>query len=137
MVKVLELHLQHQPSNEYSGLISFRIDCFDLLAIQETLKSLFQHHSSKTQFNSLVPSILYGPTLTSIHDYWKNHSFDCTDLCQQSDVLAFNSLSRLVIAFLARSKHLSISWLQSPFANILEPPKKVCLCFHCFPISLP
>ena len=69
------------PSNEYSGLISFRIDWFDLLAVQETLKSLLQHHSSKS-INSSVLSFLYSPTLTSIHDYWKNYSFDKMDLCQ-------------------------------------------------------
>ena len=57
------------PSNEYSGLISLRIDWSDLLAVQGTLKNLLQHHSSKASF-------LYGPTLISIHDYWKNHSFD-------------------------------------------------------------
>ena len=62
------------PSNEYSGLMSFKIDWFYLLAAQGTLKSLLQHHSSKS--NSLVLSLLYGPTLTFIHDYWKNHSFD-------------------------------------------------------------
>ena len=62
-------------SNEYSGLISFRIDWLDLLAVQGTLKSLLQHHSSKT-FSSSALSFLYSPTLTSIHDYWKNHSFD-------------------------------------------------------------
>ena len=71
------------PSIEYSGLISLRIDWFDLLAVQGTLKSLLQHHNSKHQFFSL----LYGPTLTSIHDYWKNHSFDYTNLCQQSQAL--------------------------------------------------
>ena len=60
------------PSNEYSGLISFRIDWFDLLAVQGTLKSLLQHHSLKA---SLGLSLLYGPTLTSVHN-WKNHSFD-------------------------------------------------------------
>ena len=60
-------------SNEYSGLISFRIDWYDL-AVQETLKSLLQHHTSKA--SSSVLSFLYSPTLTSIHDYWKNHSFD-------------------------------------------------------------
>ena len=65
------------PSNEYSGLISFRMDWFDLLAVQETLKSLLQHHKS---INSLVLSFLYGPTRTSVQDYWKNHSFDYTDL---------------------------------------------------------
>ena len=62
-------------SNEYSRLISFRIDWFDLLAVQGTLKSLLQHHSSKS-INSSALSFLYSPTLTFIHDYWKNHSFD-------------------------------------------------------------
>ena len=60
------------PSNEYSGLISFRIDWFDLFAVQETLKSLLQHHSLKTSIVSVL-SLLYGPSLTAIHDYWKNH----------------------------------------------------------------
>ena len=63
------------PSNEYSGLISFRMDWFDLLAVQGTLKSLLQHHNSKS-IKSLALSFLYSPALTSIHDYWKNHSFD-------------------------------------------------------------
>ena len=63
------------PSNEYSGLISFRMDWLDLLAVQGTLKSLLQHHSSKA-FILLRSSFLYSPILTSIHDYWKNHSFD-------------------------------------------------------------
>ena len=62
------------PFNEYSGLISFRMDWLDHLAVQRTLKSLFQHHSSKTSILAL--SFLYCPTFTSIHDYWKNHSFD-------------------------------------------------------------
>ena len=68
-------------------------------------------------------SFLYSSTLTSIHDYWKNHSFDKMDLYWQSNVSNFNSLSRLVIAFLPRSKRLLISWLQSPSAVILEPKK--------------
>ena len=72
------------PSNEYLGLISFRIDWLDLLEVQGTLESLIQHHSSKVSI--LRHSVLYSPTLTSIHDYWKNHSFDYMDLCQQSDV---------------------------------------------------
>ena len=62
------------PSNEYSGLISFRIAWFDLLAVQGTLKSFFQHHSSKASI--LRCCFLHSPTLTSIHDHWKNHSFD-------------------------------------------------------------
>ena len=76
------------PLNECSGFISFRIDWFDLLAVQGTLKE----SSPALQFesiNSVVLSLLYGPTLTSIHDYWKNHSFDYMDLCQQIDVSAF------------------------------------------------
>ena len=67
------------PSNEYSRLISFRMDWLDLLVVQGTLRSLLQHHSKK--INSLALSFLYGPTLTSIHDHWKNHSFDLIDLC--------------------------------------------------------
>ena len=63
------------PSNEYSGLISFKMDCLDLLAVQGTLKRLLQHHSSRS-INSLALSFLYSPTLTSIHDYWKNNWFD-------------------------------------------------------------
>ena len=74
-------------SNEYSGLISFRMDWFDLLSVQGTLKSLFQHHSSS--INSSVLSFIYCPSLTSIHDYWKNHSLDETDLCWKSSVSAF------------------------------------------------
>ena len=65
------------PSNEYSGLISLRIDWLDLLAVQGTLKSLLQHHSSKASILQHSLSLLYGPTLPSIHDYyWRNHSFD-------------------------------------------------------------
>ena len=71
------------PSNEYLGLISFKIDLFDLLAIQGTLKTLLQHHS-------LMASILlYDSTLTSIHDYWKDHSLDYMDLCWQTDIFNF------------------------------------------------
>ena len=73
------------PSNEYSGLISFRIDWFDLLAVHRTLKE----SSPTPQFESINSSaliLLYGPTLTSIHEYWKNHSFDYMDLCQKSNV---------------------------------------------------
>ena len=75
------------PSNEYSGLISFRIDWFDLLAVQGILKALLQYHSSKASI--LWCSVFSCPTFTSVHDYCKNHSFDYTELCQQSDVSAF------------------------------------------------
>jgi len=69
-------------SSEYSELISFRIDWFDLLRVQGTLKSVLQHDSCKA---SILWSSSYGPTLTSVHDYWKNPSFDYLNLCQQSD----------------------------------------------------
>ena len=76
------------PSNEYSGQISFRMDCLDLFIVQGTLKSLLQHRSSKASILQAL-SFLYSPTLTFIHDYWKNHSFDHKDLCRQSNVSAF------------------------------------------------
>ena len=69
------------PSNGYSGLISCRIDWLDLLAIQGTLKSLLQHHSSKASILRHSAFFLYSPTLKSIRDYWQNHSFDYMDLC--------------------------------------------------------
>ena len=75
------------PSNEHPGLISFKMDWLDLLVVQVTLKSLLQHHSSKA--SSLALNFPNGPTCTSVHDYWKNHSFDYTDHCQQSNVSAF------------------------------------------------
>ena len=86
VAKVLEFQLQHQSSNEYSGLI-FRMDWLDLLAVQDS-----QESSPTPQFKSISSSdlrFLYGPILTSIHDHWKNHSFDQTDLCWQSNVSAF------------------------------------------------
>ena len=110
------------PSNEYSGLISFRIDWFDLLAVQGTLKSLLQHHSSKT-------SILWCSAFFMVQ---LSHLCMTTGkmivLIRQTIVdkvmsLLLNMLSRLVIAFLPRSKCLLISWLQSLSAAILEPPK--------------
>ena len=109
------------PSNEYSGLISFKMDWLDLLAVQGTLKSLLQHHSPKA---SSVLSFLYSTTLTSIHDYWKKN-IALTSRTFVGKVMSrlFNRLSRLVITFLPRSRCLLISWLQSPPAVILEPKK--------------
>ena len=77
------------PSNEYSGLISFRMDWFHLLVVQGTLKSLLKHHSSKASILWHSAVCLHSPTLTSIHDHWKNHSLDQTDFCWQSNVSAF------------------------------------------------
>ena len=111
------------PSNEYPELISFRMDWLDLLEVQGTLKE----SSPTPQFKSIISSVLsflYSPTLMSIHDYWKNHSLDQTDLVGKVMSLLFNMLSRLIIAFLPRGKCLLISWLQSPSAVILEPKEK-------------
>ena len=110
------------PSNEYSGLISFRMDWLDLLAVEGTLKSLLQHHSSKA-------SILWRSVFFTVQ---LSHPYMTTGitiaLTRRTFVgkvmsLLFNMLSRLVITFLLRSKHFLISWLQSPSAVILEPQK--------------
>ena len=98
------------PPSEYSVLISFRMDWLDLLAVQGTLKSLLQHHSSKA--SALWCSVLwrltfsYGLVLTSIPDYWKNYSFDNMPFVGKVISLLFNTLSGFGIAFLSKSKHL-------------------------------
>ena len=125
------------PSNEHPGLISFRMNWLELLAVQGTLKSLLQNHSSKA-------SILQQSAFFIVQ---RSHPYMTTGktiaLTRQTFVdkvmsLRFNMLSRLVITFLPRSKRLLISWMQSPSAVILEPKKnKVYFCFHCFPIYLP
>ena len=118
VAKGLAFHLQHQSFNEYSGLISFRMDWLDLLAVQGTLKSLIQHHSSKASV--FRHCFLYSPTLTFIHDCWKNHSL--TRQTFVSKVMSlFTMLSRLVKLFF---QGVLILWLQSPSAVILEPPQK-------------
>ena len=122
VAKVLEFQLQHQSSNEYSGLISFRMDWLDLLAVQGTLKSLLQHHSSKA---SILQCSAFFIVQFS-HPYMTTRK--TIALTRQTFVgkvmsLLFNMLSRLVIAFLPKSKSLLISWLQSPSAVILKPKK--------------
>ena len=125
------------PFNDYSGLISFRTDWLDLLAVQVTLKSLLQRHSSKASIlwcSAFVMVQLSHPYLTT----GETIALTIWMFVGKVMSLLFNMLSRLVITFLPRSKRLLISWLQSPSAVILEPPKnKVCHCFHCFPIYLP
>ena len=104
----------------------FRIDWFDLLAVQGTVKNLLQDHSSKASI--FQHSVFYGPTLTSVsvHDYWKNHSFDYMDFFGKVMSLLFNTLSRFVIAFFPGT-----SKLQSLSAVILDPKKiKSITVFH-------
>ena len=137
MAKVLELQLQHHPSNEHSGLTSFRMDWLDLLAVQRTLKSLFQHHSSKAsilQHSAFFIVQLSHPYMTT----GKTIALTRWTFVCKVTFLLFNMLSGLVITFLPRSKHLLISCLQSSSAVILEPLKnEVSHCFHCFPIYVP
>ena len=90
------------PSSEHPGLISFRMDWLDILAVQGTLKSLLQHHSSKASILWLS-AFFHSPTLTSIHDYWKKHTMTRQKFVGQVMSLLFNMLSRLVITFLPRS----------------------------------
>ena len=104
--KYWSFSFSNSPSNEYSGLISFRIDWFDLFAVQGTLKCLL--HPQFKSINSSAFSLLYGPTLTSVGDYWKNHTLTIWTFVGKVMSLLFNTLSRLVIAFLLMSKCLSI-----------------------------
>ena len=108
------------PSNEYSGLISFRMDWLDLLAVQRTLKSLLQHHSSKASI--LMCSAFFRVQLSHLYMTTGKTIARRTFVDKVMSQL-FNMLSRLVITFLPRNKCLLISWLQSPSAVILEPPK--------------
>ena len=120
------------PSNEYSGLISLRMECLDLLAVQGTLKSLFQHRSSKASI--LQCSVQFShPYMTT----GKTIALARRTFFDKVMSLLLNMLSRLVITFLPRSKRLLISWLQSTSAVILKPQKVISHCFHCFPIYLP
>ena len=135
--KYLSFNFSVSPCNEHPGLISFKMDWLDLLAVQGTLKSLLQNHSSKASI--LRCSAFFIVQLS--HSYMttgKTIALTRRTFVGKVMSLLFNMLSRLVITFLPRSKHLLISWVQSPSAVILEPPKnKVCHCFHCFHIYLP
>ena len=122
VAKVLDFSFSISPSNEHPGLISFRMDWLDLLAVQGTLKSLLQHHRSKAS----IPWCSAFFTVQFSHPYMTTGK--TIALTRQTFVgkvisLLFNMLSKLVITFLPRSKHLLISWLQSPSTVILEPPQ--------------
>ena len=120
--KYWSLRFNISPSNEHPGLISFRMDWLDLLAVRGTLKSLLQHHSSKASI--LWRSAFFIVQLS--HPYMtigKTIALTRWNLVGKVMSLLFNMLSRLVIAFIPRSKHLLTSWLQSPSAVILEPQK--------------
>ena len=120
--KYWSLSLSIIPSKELPGLISFRMGWLDLLAVQGTLRSLLQHHSSKASIHQCSAFF----TVQLLHPYMttgKTIALTRWTLVGKVMSLLFNMLSRLVITFLPRSKRLLISWLQSPSAGILEPPQ--------------
>ena len=135
--KYWSFSLSISPSNEHPGLISFSVDCLDLLAVQETLKSLLQHHSSKASvfWHSAYFTVqLSHPYMTT----GKTIALTIWTFVGKVMSLLFNMLSRLVITFFPRSKRLFILWLQSPSTVILEPPQKSLTLFplspHLFPM---
>ena len=118
----MEFQLNISPSNEHPGLISFRMDFWDLISVQGTVRSLFQHHSSKTSI--LRHSAFFTVQLS--HPYMttgKTIALTRRTFVDKVMSLLFNILSRLIIIFLPSRKRLLISWLQSPSAVILEPRK--------------
>ena len=120
------------PSNEHSGLISFKMDWLDLLSVQGTLRSLLQHHSSKASILWLSAFFIvqiWHPYMTT----GKTIALNRWTFVGKVMSPLFNMLSRLVITFLPRSKHLFTSWLQSPSAVILEPRKYSLTLFPLFP----
>ena len=136
VARVLDFSFNISPSNEHPGLVSFRMDWLDLLAVQGTLKSLLQHHSSKAsilQHSAFFIVQLSHPYMTT----GKTIALTRWTFVGKVTSLLFNMQSRLVITFLPRNKRLLISWLQSPSAVILEPRKIKSSSFHCFPIYLP
>ena len=118
------------PFNEHSGLMSFRMDWLDLLAVQGTLKSLLQHHSSKASILRCSAFFIYMTT-------GKTVALTRRTFVGKVMSLLFNMLSRLVITFLPRHKRLLISWMQSPSSVILEPPKIKSLTVSTVPIYSP
>ena len=134
--KYWSFSLSISPSNEYSGLIFSNIDWFDLLAVHQPLKSLVQHRSSKASI--LWCSAFFIVQLSNPYMITgKTVALTRRTFVGKVMSLLFNMLFRLVIAFLPRSKRLSISWLQSPSAVIFAPQNRVSHCFHCFLIYLP
>ena len=135
-IGVSALEFSFSPSNEYSGLISFRMDWFDLLAIQGTLKSFLQHHistASTLQHSAFFIIQLSHPYMTT----GKTKALARQTFVGKVMSLLFNTLSGLVITFFPRRKTLLISWLQSPSAVILESPKIKSVTVSTFPIYLP
>ena len=123
------------PMNIHDG---FPLGLTGLISLQSKGLSRVFSNTTVLKHQFLACNLLYNPTLTFIHKYWKNHSFDYIDLCWESNVTAFYMLFRFVIAFFPRSECLLNSWLQTMYAVILELKKiKSVNCFHFFSIYLP
>ena len=122
------------PSYEYSGLISFRMDWLDLLPRDSQESSPTPPFKS---INSLVLSLLYGPTLTSVHDYWKNDRFDNMDLCLQTNVCFL--IHCLGLSLFSSKEQTSFNFMAAitVFSDFGAQENKVYHCFHCFPIYFP
>ena len=136
VAKVLESQPCISPSNDYSGLITFRMDWLDLLAVQGTFNSLLQHHSSKEsilQCSVFLMVQLSHPYMTT----GKTIALTRQNFVGKVMSLLSNMLSRLVIAFLPRNKCLLISRLPSICSDFGAPQNEVCHCFHCLSIYLP
>ena len=131
---MLDFSFSISPSNEHPGLISLKMDWMDLLAVQGTLKSLLQHQNSKTSFLWCSASFLVQLS----HLYMttgKTIALTRWTFVNKVMSVLFNMLSRIIIIFLSRSKHLLISWLQSPSVVIFGAQEnKICHCFHFFHI---
>ena len=123
------------PSKEHSGLISFKIDLFGLLAFQGTLKSLLQHHRWKVSIFQHSAFITFQPT--PVHDYWKDHSLDLYGSLLAKWCLCFLKLSRFVIAFLPRSNCLNFMASVTTHSDFRAQEEEICHCFHLFPFYLP
>ena len=130
--KYWSLSFSISPSNEYAGLISFRMDWLDLLAVQGALKS-----PPTPQFKSISSSalsFLYSPTLTSIHDYWKNHSFNYSDFCWQSDVSAFYYAVYVRHSFPSKKQEsFNFKAVVTVCSDFGARGNKLCHCFHFSP----
>ena len=126
VAKITYLLLQHQSFNKHSGLISFRVDWFDLLAVQRTFKNFLQHHNLKASI--LQHSVFFMVQLS--HPYVTTGK--TIALTIWTFVSKVNTLSRFVIAFLPRSKCLPVSWLQLPSSDFGVQEEKICHCFHFF-----
>ena len=134
--KYWSFSFNNSPSNEYSGLISFRMDWLDLLAVQETLKSLLQHHSSKASIllcSALFIVELSYPYMTT----GKTKALTRWTFAGKVTSLLFNMMSRLVVTFLPRRKCLNFMAAVAICCDFGAPKNKICHYFHCFPIYLP